>query len=210
MSPENEIETVPTPEAEITAEETEVEETTEEVETTNDDAQSAKEKKLRNEAASYRVKLRELEKQVEDFRRSQLSEKERLELERSDALKENSVLKESIRDTLLEAAVAKNVRKYELADADATFRLLDRSKVEFNDDGRPVNIDEVLGDTLERYPFLKVMVAETKKQAVDTGTTNPGKQRSQTLSKDAIARMSPAERAANKDKIDAWMANGYK
>lgn len=172
-------------------------------------------KGLRAEAAEWRTKLRKeeeertaLAKKVEEFEREKLSAEEKLKLEWEELRTENAALKNATQATRLEAAVAKNVKSFELADADATLKLL-QGEVEFDTDGRPTNIEDVLTATLEKYPFLKEQ--PVKKSVVDPGATNPGRQKGGgTLTADAIRKMSHSERVARMDEINAWMANGYK
>jgi hypothetical protein len=177
-------------------------------------------KELRNESAKYRTerndlqkslegnlsKLSELEEKVKEFERAKLSEQERSKLEFEETKTQNQTLQDQMKAVRLEAAVAKNTVKYELADADATLQLLDKSKVEYGDDGRPSNIDAVLEATLEKYPFLK----SGRKSAPDTGATNPGRQKNNTLTREVIASMSHEERVSRMDEISKWMQSGYK
>lgn len=177
-------------------------------------------KELRNEAAKYRTernevqksfeefqsKLAEYETRIKDFEKEKLTAEERQKLEFEEAVEKAKSLESKLRETRLEAAVAKNVRKFELADVDATLKLMDTSKVQYNDDGRPANIEDVLTATLEQYPFLK----GSAKKAVDTGATNPGRSKNNTLTREAIAAMSHEERASRMDEITKWMQNGYR
>lgn len=178
-------------------------------------------KELRNEAAKYRTERNDVQKSVEEFQskladyeakikefeKEKLSVEERQKLEFKEAVDKAKGLEDEIRSTRLEAAVAKNVRKFELADVDATLKLMDQSKVQYDDSGRPANIDDVLTATLEQYPFLK---GSGKKTAVDTGTTNPGRQKNNALTREAIAAMSHEERQSRMDEITKWMQNGYR
>ena len=177
-------------------------------------------KELRNEAAKYRTerndvqksveefqnKLAEYENRIKEFEKEKMTVEERQKLEFKEAVDKAKSLEDEIRSTRLEAAVAKNVRKFELADVDATLKLMDHSKVQYDDGGRPANIDDVLTATLEQYPFLK----GTAKKAVDTGATNPGRSKNNTLTREAIAAMSHEERASRMDEISKWMQNGYR
>jgi len=178
-------------------------------------------KELRNESAKYRTErneslksveslqtqLAELQGRITEFEKEKLSVEERQKLEFKEAVDKANGLEGEIRSTRLEAAVAKNSQKFELADVDATLKLMDHSKVQYDDGGRPSNIEDVLTATLELYPFLKGSV---KKQAVDTGTTNPGRQKNSALTREAIAAMSHEERQSRMDEITKWMQNGYR
>src|SRR5690606_22050559 len=100
-------------------------------------------KELRNEAAKYRTernedqksveefqaKLQEYENRIKEFEKEKMTAEERQKLEFQEAVERAKALEDEIRSTRLEAAVAKNVRKFDLADADATLKLMDHSKV---------------------------------------------------------------------------------
>ncbi len=178
-------------------------------------------KELRDEAARYRTernaerenltardtKLAELEAKVKEFEKAKLTVEERAKLEFEESKTLNQTLSEKMKSIQLEASVAKNLLKFELADVDATLKLLDTASVQYGEDGRPSNIDAVLEATLEQYPFLK----STKKlSAPDTGATNPGRQKNNSLTREAIANMSHEERVSRMDEISKWMQNGYK
>ncbi len=175
---------------------------------------------LRNEAAKYRTErnaqtkaledatntLKSLEAKVAEFEKAKLTAEERAKLEFEESVNLNKTLQAQIQETRLEAAVAKNVRRYDLADVDATIKLLDDKSVEYTDDGKPSNIDAVLEATLEKYPFLRA----GKKTAPDTGTTNPGRQKNNALTREVVQAMSHEERIQRMDEIQKWMQNGYK
>lgn len=161
----------------------------------------------REQRESFEKKYADMAKKVEEFERAQLSEQERQQLEYKEAKSEADKLRSTLKESFLEAAVAKHSRK--LADVDAALKLLDASTVEYDDNGRPSNIDSVLESTLERFPFLKAGSASSK--AVDTGTTNPGKARKGgSLTREAVQNMSHSERVERMSEITAWAANGYR
>lgn len=177
-------------------------------------------KELRNESAKYRTerneaqkaaeaqqaKLSDLENRIKEFEREKLSAEERAKLEFEDSKNLNKTLSEQMKAVQLEASVAKNVVNFSLADVDATLKLMDQSAVQYGEDGRPSNINDVLEATLEKYPFLK----STKKVVTDPGATNPGRQKNNALTREAIANMSHEERVSRMDEISKWMQSGYK
>jgi hypothetical protein len=207
-----------TPSEETPVEETVVEETVEETESepvTKFDEKDVK--ALRSEAANYRVKWREeqnktaeLARKLDEFERAKLSETERLQLEHREAVAENEKLKAAVRSTRLESEVVKAAKDLKLADVDATLRLMDTAELEFDDSGRPVNLNHVLESTLERFPLLKLADSPRKSPAADPGTTNPPKARAVPLSREAISAMSSTERKQREAEINAWMLRGYK
>lgn len=210
-----------TPETPVAVVETPVEETPEGTGTT--DLESGETGKLRKEAASYRVKLREQEqktadalKKIAEFERSQLDEKQRLTLDAEEAKQKLGSVLELAKASFLEAAVAKQSRSLELADVDATIKLLDHSAIEYSPDGKPTNIEEVLGSTLERYPFLKTPTApvveapvvKAPKVVVDPGSTNPGRSRNSNRinSRAEISAMSREERKERAPDIQDFLS----
>lgn len=176
---------------------------------------------LRAESADWRTKLRakeqeaeELRTKVTEFERSQMAEADRIKAELEEARNLVKNLSSQNKATQLEAAVAKNVVKFELVDADAALRLLDKSLVEYGSDNRPTNIEDVLSKTLERYPFLKSQAPAPQTPAAppipDPGATNAGKSRGGSLTMDKIRNMTSEERMANLKEIQEFAANGYK
>lgn len=109
---------------------------------------------LRKENASFRTRLKALEKAEEDRQTASLSDIEKrdrriAELERENAEHLSRAQESTVRMAVLEAAARLGFRSPELA-----YRALDRSTVEFKDDGSPRNVDKLLRELLEREPYL--------------------------------------------------------
>ncbi|GBD17580.1 hypothetical protein HRbin27_00062 [bacterium HR27] len=124
-------------------------------------------RKLRAEAAEYRKRLRELEKVVREAEESKLGEVERLqrrlaELERAQLEWERERQERTLRYEVMLAA-----QRHGIVDPEAAYRLLDLSRVEFDDEGRPANLDKVLRALVAERPWLAGRPA--------VSPTNPGR-----------------------------------
>ena len=126
-------------------------------------------KKLRSEAAEYRKKLRDLEAKVKADQDAKLSEAERLqnrlaELEREQAMYQQERQERTVRYEVMLAA-----SRLGCVDPEAAFQLLDWASLEFEDDGKPKNVDKALADLLAKRPYLRA--------GQNTSTMNPAKGR---------------------------------
>jgi hypothetical protein len=148
---------------------------------------------LRNEAASWRTKLREAEErekqlqtQLKEHERSQLSDQEKVaaELEetktaRAEVERQLALSNVAVRESLLEADTVKAAVHPELGiiDPDAAFRLLDRSSIEWDDDtGRATNLPEVLKALVEARPYLQGSTEPGRPTVPKVDPTNPQRQ----------------------------------
>lgn len=139
-------------------------------------------RKLRAEAAEYRRKLRELEQTVRQHEEAKLSETERLqkrlaELEREQAQWQRERQERTLRyETMLAAS------KLGIVDPDVAYRLLDMTALEFDEDGRPTNLEQALRELLRTRPYLAGA-------ASTVSPTNPatGQQRAGTFTLSQIA-----------------------
>lgn len=111
-------------------------------------------RKLRAEAAEYRRRLRELEQTVKQHEEAKLSETERLqqrlaELEREQAAWQRERQEHTLRyETMLAAS------RLGIVDPEAAYRLLDLTALEFDEDGRPQNLEQALKALLKARPYL--------------------------------------------------------
>jgi hypothetical protein len=115
---------------------------------------------LRREAASYRVKLRDTEKRVEDlsgklqeYEDKDKSEVERLtaratQLERDLADKERAVV-----ETTIKSAIGNEAVKMGIIDPEAAFALIDDSLLEY-DDGKVKGLKKALESLIKEKPYL--------------------------------------------------------
>lgn len=127
---------------------------------------------LRNEAAEYRIKHKAVQEALEK------------------ANQELARLSEQNRRNAIQIAI--QTAQTRVVDADAAMRLLDETRIEFAEDGRPKNIDELLRELVEARPYLAAATP-----AVSTPAANPARSGTARLTPEQIAQMTPAEINAN-------------
>ena len=111
--------------------------------------------------------LADARKKLQEFEDSQKSDAEK-QAERLVALEAKESTREAeVQDMRLKLAVYSRQTDLAIADADLAIAALDRTKVEWGDDGEPSNLDEVLTDLLERKPLLKGKGAAKKQGSTD-------------------------------------------
>lgn len=111
-------------------------------------------RKLRTEAAEYRRKLRELEAELRRRQEQELSEVERLRIRVEEAERAKLELERRLQEVALRSAVVERASQFGIIDPDAAYRLLDLARVEFDDDGRPTNLDTLLRELVRKRPYL--------------------------------------------------------
>lgn len=109
---------------------------------------------------------------------------------------------QSARESALRSAVISEAAKRDVVDPDAAVALLDRSSLEFDDDGHPTNVAQAMEQLLETRSYL------VKSNGGQRGSADQGARPSveEQLGEDALATMSPAEinearRAGRFDKL---------
>ncbi len=171
---------------------------------------------LRKENASARVKAKELDDLRKQIEEEKLSEKERLERRLAEAQKEREQALVRAQEGIVNAEIkaelaAQGLRNPKLA------RLIDRERIEFDDNGNPTNIADLIADVLKEMPELKGQ-SQQSRPASSGGATNPA--RSQTSAPQEITRdyvngilkggnsawqaLSPEEQG----RISAWIKGG--
>lgn len=123
---------------------------------------------LRRENASYRTRVRELERVQAQAAAASMTDLERAnarvaELERLNA---DALIREqdrTVRLSAIEEATRLNFRSPDLA-----YRLIDRAEIDFDDAGTPKNIAKLLEGILKREPYL------VKGSTADFGGGNRG------------------------------------
>lgn len=111
-------------------------------------------RKLRAEAAEYRKRLRELERALKAHEEEKLSEQERLRLRLSELERELGEREVRMREHTLRYETMLRARELGIIDPEAAYRLLDLAEVEYDEDGRPVNIDKLLRELVRKRPYL--------------------------------------------------------
>lgn len=117
--------------------------------------------KVRQEAAANRVKAREAEKalaearaKLEEFEKQKLSELERAQLEAKEAKEEAERLKLAVRSSAVREAVTAQAVAQKAADPSIVVDLLAGKQWEFDDDGKPKDVEKAVKDLLAAKPIL--------------------------------------------------------
>jgi hypothetical protein len=111
-------------------------------------------RKLRSEAAEYRKKLRDLEAKVRTDEEAKLSESERLQKRLAELERQQSEWERDRQERTLQYEVKLAAAQLGIVDPDAAWRLLDLKEVDFDDDGKPKNVDVVLKKLIQQKPYL--------------------------------------------------------
>jgi hypothetical protein len=111
-------------------------------------------KKLRAEAAEYRKRLRELEQTVKQHEEAKLSETERLQKRLAELEREQAAWQRERQERTLKYETMLAASRLGIVDPEAAYRLLDMSKLEFDEDGNPTNLDKALQELLKARPYL--------------------------------------------------------
>lgn len=107
-------------------------------------------RKLREEAMSRRKKLREIEQELDKYKaeveelRKNLAEAERIAEEKDNTLKQRQTEYET-------KLLAQNLG---IVDPDVAWSLLNVSAIEFDNDGRPKNLEQLLKELVNKKPYL--------------------------------------------------------
>jgi len=111
-------------------------------------------RKLRAEAAEYRRRLRELEQAVKQHEEAKLSETERLQRRLAELEKERALWERERQERVLRYETMLAASRLGIVDPEAAYRLLDLSQLEFDEDGRPKNLEKALRELLRARPYL--------------------------------------------------------
>ncbi len=111
-------------------------------------------RRARKEAAKYRTRLRELERLEEERRRAEMTELERLKEDLERAQAETAALREELTVLRIRSAITSVAGKLGFADPNDAWRLIDMADIEFDEDGNPTNIMELLKTLAAQKPYL--------------------------------------------------------
>lgn len=111
-------------------------------------------RKLRAEAADYRKRLRELESKVKADEEAKMTEQERLQKRLAELERQNTEYQQSIQARTLEYEVKLHAARLGVVDPEAAYRLLDLKEVEFDEDGKPTNVERTLKALIAAKPYL--------------------------------------------------------
>lgn len=111
-------------------------------------------RKLRAEAAEYRKRLRELESKVKAEEEAKLTEQERLQKRLAELERKETEYQQLLQGRTLEYEVKLHAARLGVVDPEAAYRLLDVKQIEFDEDGKPVNVEKVMRELIAKKPYL--------------------------------------------------------
>ncbi len=165
-------------------------------------------KKANGEAATYRHKARELDDLQKKLADEKLSTQEKLEKQLAELQSAHEALQREHQESTVNYAVQLRAAALGMAHPDKASRLIDWSSIEYDDLGRPTNIDDLLRGLLKEMPEL---AAGNKSSPPPSsgGATNPSRSSAnrQPLSWNSIAQMSRQEYDQRRAEIVEWMQN---
>lgn len=142
-------------------------------------------KRARAEAAKYRTELRKYERAEEERKKAEMTEAEKV-AERTRALEEREAkFAQSQRDFTARSQVIEEARKAGFRVSPDRVYALVKGDVEFDDDGTPTNVGDVVAQLAKDEPGLV--------GASNGSPTNPDRQRGQGLTAADIKKMSQEE-----------------
>lgn len=148
-----------------------------------------------SESAERRIKLKEFEEAEAKRKEAEMSEVEKAKAQAAEAQQKAEAAIAKAREARAGAEIAKAAAKAGV-DADLVSRLV---TVEFDAEGEPQNVEAAIAKVLETYPQLKAPTSAAN-------PTNPG--RKSALTKEQIAKMTPAQINERWDEVQRVMAGG--
>ncbi len=164
------------------------------------DEERAARKKANSEAAAHRHDANEYKKLKSELEASKLSETEKLQkqLATLQAEKEQATLQ--AQELRVGSAIQLQALQQGI-DPTLASKLIDRSEIEYGDDGTPANVADVLKALIKQYPTL----VSKAQAATSGGATNPSRSQStapQELSWEAIIQLQKNPEEYNRRNAD--------
>ncbi len=111
-------------------------------------------RQLREEAAKHRTEKAAAQAELKKLQDAQLSDAERQSKRLAELEAQSQRFDADKRDLQARLTVEREARKLGVIDEDAAYRLLDSSKLKFDDDGRPTNAGDLLKELVRERPYL--------------------------------------------------------
>jgi len=177
--------------------------------------------KANKDAKTHRFKVDELSKIADEHtalkeriaaEKLSAEEKQQLELKNlekqlADAQKERDDERRRAQERTLNYEVRLQAAQMGIVDPDVAARLLDWSEIEYDDNGSPTNVQDLLDSLVKTKPYLKA--APARPTPTSGGATNPSRSTTtapKELSWDVIGKLTEAEYKANASRIQKWIA----
>lgn len=178
--------------------------------TTSTDSISLEEaKKLRSESANLRKRLKEaeaLKSQFEELKKfkeqidaeklteseKQTAARQKLEQQLSQAQSERENLVRQMQELKINQSVISQAAKLNVVDPEAAIKLLDWSEIDYDDNGNPTNIPDLLKALVKEKPYL--VAQQQTRQASSGGATNPSRAQTSGLGAETlVARLNQGQ-----------------
>lgn len=175
--------------------------------------------KANNEAKTHRLKANELEKYKEQIENEKLSAQEKAEKQLARIQKEHEDYRTSVQERIVTTELRAAAADLGFADLSDAVRLLDRSELEFDEDGNPTNARKLLEQLAKAKPYLLKQQngGQQRTAASSGGATNPPRSATsgpQTLTREYVNALVgdkaayDALPASEKSRISAWIQAG--
>lgn len=110
--------------------------------------------RARREAAKYRTQLRSVEQKLAEYEQAKLTDQEKLAKRAEEAEKRAAELEQRYRETVIENQIIAAAQRANVIDVEAVARLIDRSQLTVDENGRAVNVEEAVKALLKQKPYL--------------------------------------------------------
>lgn len=110
--------------------------------------------RARQEAARYRNELRQAQTRVQEFEQAQMSEQERQQQRLQQLEAELQAERDRARTVTLQAEVVSEASSLGFHNPKAAARLMDQDRVEYDAEGKPQNVKDLLTELLRAEPYL--------------------------------------------------------
>lgn len=171
--------------------------------------------RARADAAKYRTQLRETQKSLKEL---QDAAKEKEDAEKTELQKviDRATLLESqlrekdekVKHLTLRQEVLLAAGSQSIIDPDGAYRLLDTAQVEYDEEGNPTNIDDLLTKLVEAKPYLKGSGSGggAPRPKSSTSTSHPDGDKKRPLTKADVEAMTDDEVNARWDEVQLVLA----
>jgi len=110
---------------------------------------------------------------------AELGEIERTKKQFSDLQSEYAAFKQQMQDRIVRYEIEAQASKLGIIDPEAASALLNKSSLEFSEDGTPNNAEKLLKDLIKNKPYLAPPKQESSQQSQEQQLTNPAQTASQ-------------------------------
>lgn len=163
-------------------------------------------KKANAESRDHRIKAKELDDLKAQIEAEKLSEKEKLEKQLATLQTQHNEAIRTAQERTINYEVRLQAAQLGIADPNDAVKLLDWSEIEYDDNGLPTNVQDLLSALLKAKPYLKAQ--QSKPTPTSGGATNPSRSQStapQALSWEFISKLTPQQYDARRPEIVEWL-----